>query len=407
MIRCKRFGVSLAASVAGVAASFPGLPAHAAGEPINIGCVAALSGPGADIGNRMREGAELAVIEMPEINGRPVRLLVRDSKGDPAVAQQQALSLLSEQHIVGLSCITLSSEAAALSAASRSGRLSVPTMHSSALADDVTGKNCNKWTFRNVPSATEIANAVAKIAGGSAELRASGWYILASDYLYGRSVAKAFSEIPGIKIVGESYAPLDTSDWTPYLNKILTSNAKGVWMPVANGAPYVQLLNQAVGIKLLSRVKVVAPGGLPQDVLDQLGESVVGMEEPASAVLLTNPASRSVAEAYQKAVGRAPAEQGLQSYVGMNLLLQAVAATPTPTADGVRAALQAGNFKTIVGTVGFRPGDQQLLSPVWPATVQKLATPIAGAAYGFVATGQFTAEDLLPPIANTGCRPLP
>ena len=379
--------------------------AYAAGSPINVGCVAALSGPGAEIGNRMREGAELAVASMPEVAGRPVRLLVRDSKGDPATAQQQALSLVSEQDILGLACTTLSSEAAALSAASRAGRLSVPTVHSSALADDVTGKNCSAWTFRTVPSATEIANAVTKFAVGNAELNAAGWYILASDYLYGRSVAKAFTEIPGIKIDGQSFAPLDTGDWTPYLNKITISGAKGVWLPVANGSPYVQLFNQAVGFQLLERVTVVAPGGMPQDLLDQLGDKVLGVSEPASAVLLTNPGSRDVAEAYLRATGKSPAEQGLQSYVGVNILLQAIAAAKEPTREGVRSALQSTHFETILGSVAFRPGDQQLLAPVWPATVQKLPVPIAGAQYGFVATGVLAAVDVLPAVAQTGCHP--
>lgn len=70
-------------------------PAHAA-EPIRIGCLAALSGSGADIGNRLREGAELAVAAHPEIAGRKVELVVRDSRSDPTVAQQQAASLAAD-----------------------------------------------------------------------------------------------------------------------------------------------------------------------------------------------------------------------------------------------------------------------------------------------------------------------
>ena len=140
-------------------------------------------------------------------------------------------------------------------------------------------------------------------------------------------------------------------------------------------------------------------------MLDQLGPAVVGLQEPASAVLLTSPKARAVAEAYQKATGRPPAEQGLQSYVGVNILLQAVAAAGDPTPEAVRVALQSGRFETMLGTVAFRPGDQQLLSPVWPARVEKLPGPVAGATYGFVATGKLTAEELLPPVADTGCRP--
>ena len=231
-----------------------------AAEPIKLGCIAALSGAGADIGTRLREGAELAVAARPDIAGRPVQLLIRDSKSDPSVAQQQAASLQSEG-VSGLLCSSLSSEGAALSAAARAGRLPVPDVLASAVADEITGKSCNPWTFRTVPSATTIAHAVARLTAGQPKLSAGGFYILGSDYLYGRSSGRAFSEIPGIKVVGESYAPLDTSDWTPYLNKVGQSGATGLWLPVALGSPYVQLMVAANAMKLLQTVTVMAPTG--------------------------------------------------------------------------------------------------------------------------------------------------
>jgi branched-chain amino acid transport system substrate-binding protein len=289
----------------------PTLAAQAA-EPIRLGCLAALSGAGAAIGIRLREGAELAVADMPEIGGRKVELVVRDSHSDPSVAQQQAASLASEG-VSGLLCVSLSSEGAALSAAARAGRLDLPDVQASAVADEITGKTCNPWTFRTVPSATEIANAVARFQTEHSQLAAGGWYILGSDYLYGHSSGKAFAAIPGIKVVGESYAPLETTDWTPYLNKILASGATGLWLPVALGSPYVQLMIAANNMKLLDKLTVLAPTGLPQDLVDQLGQSVVGVVEPASAVLLTEKAAAPVAEAYAKLHGQPPSEGVLQS----------------------------------------------------------------------------------------------
>lgn len=397
--RSAAMGALAALALAGGAA-----PAAAA-DPIKLGCVAALSGPAADIGNRLREGAELAVAAMSEIKGQPVQLIVRDSKGDPAVAQQQVESLVSDQKIVGLLCVSLSSEGAALSAAARAGRLAVPNIQASAVADDITGKSCNPWTFRTVPSATEIARAVAKYKDSRPDLAEGGWYTLASDYLYGRSSAKAFSEVPGVKLLGETFVPLDTTDWTPYLNKIATSGAKGLWLPVALGAPYIQLMTQANNLRMLERITVVAPTGLPQEFIDQLGENGVGMVEPASAVLMTEPATREVAESYHKARGKAPSEGALQSYVAASIMLQAVRDAAAQTPEGVRDALQKGRFKTIVGDVSFRPGDQQLLAPVWPARVEKLKAPVAGSQYGFVAVARYEAADLLPSVEQTGCRP--
>jgi len=375
-----------------------------AAEPIKLGCVAALSGAGADIGTRLREGAELAVAARPEIAGRPVQLLVRDSKSDPSVAQQQAASLQSEG-VSGLLCSSLSSEGAALSAAARAGRMPVPNVLGSAVADEITGKNCNQWTFRVVPSATIIARAVARFTAVQPKLSTGGFYILGSDYLYGRSSGRAFSEIPGIRIVGESYAPLDTADWTPYLNKISQSGATGLWLPVALGSPYVQLMVAANGMKLLQKVTVMAPTGLPQEIIDQLGEAAVGAVEPASAVMMTEPASIPVADAYRAKYGRAPSEGVLQSYVATSIMLQAVAAAKDTTPAGVRDALQAGTFDTIVGPVRFRAGDQQAIAPVWSGRIEKLATPVAGSAYAFKAVEKHESADVMPTLEQTGCVP--
>lgn len=371
--------------------------------PIKLGCVAALSGPAADIGNRLRDGAELAVAQVKNINGRPVELVVRDSKGDPTAAQRQVESLIADG-IVGLLCTSLSSEGAALSAASKAGRLDIPTIHSSAVADEITGTHCNGWTFRTVPTAATIARAVAKLRELDKKLSEGGWYTLASDYLYGRSSAKAIAAAPGINIVGEAFAPLDTTDWTPYLNKITASKAQALWLPVALGSPYVQLMTQANNLGLMQQLTIFAPTGLPQEFVEQLGDSGIGINEPASAVLITEPDAKATVEAYYAIHKKAPSEGVLQSFVGASIMLQAVKSATTMSPEGVRDALQKGTFSTIVGEVRFRPADQQLVAPLWAARVQKLANPVAGASYGFVATRKFAAADVMPSIQETACK---
>ena len=375
-----------------------------AAEPIRLGCIAALSGPGADIGTRLREGAELAVAATPTIAGRPVELLVRDTKSDPATAQQQASSFLAEG-VSALLCSALSSEGAALSAAARAGRLPIPDILASAVADEITGKNCNSWTFRVVPTATTIANAVARFKTSQPNLANGAFYILASDYLYGRSSGKAFSEIPGIKIVGESYAPLDTADWTPYLNKVQQSGATGLWLPVALGSPYIQLIIAANNLKMLDTITVMAPTGLPQDLIDQLGTAAIGLVEPASAIPITDPAAIPVATAYKAKYGRAPSEGVLQSYIATSITLQALAAAKDATPAALRDALKSGTFDTLVGQIRFRPGDQQAIAPVWSAKVEKLQSPVAGSPYAFVAVQKHAAPDIMPPFEQTGCQP--
>ena len=112
-----------------------------------------------------------------------------------------------------------------------------------------------------------------------------------------------------------------------------------------------------------------------------------------------------MADAYRAKYGRAPSEGVLQSYVATSIMLQAVAAAKDTTPAAVRDALQTGSFDTLVGPVRFRKGDQQAVAPVWSARIEKLATPVAGSSYAFVAAQKYAAEDVMPPFEQTGCVP--
>jgi ABC-type branched-subunit amino acid transport system substrate-binding protein len=161
----------------------------------------------------------------------------------------------------------------------------------------------------------------------------------------------------------------------------------------------------ANGMQLLRHTTVMAPTGLPQEIIDQLGEAAVGAVEPASAVMMTEPASIPVAEAYRTKFGRAPSEGVLQSYVAASIMLQALAAAKDTSPEAVRDALQSGSFNTIVGPVRFRKGDQQAIAPVWSARIAKLPAPVAGSTFGFVAAQKYAAEDVMPTLEQTGCVP--
>jgi len=161
----------------------------------------------------------------------------------------------------------------------------------------------------------------------------------------------------------------------------------------------------ANAMKLLQQVTVMAPTGLPQEIIDQLQDAAVGAVEPASAVMMTEPGSILVADAYRAKYGRAPSEGVLQSYIAASIMLQAVAAAKDTTPEGVRDALQSGTFDTIVGPVRFRHGDQQAIAPVWSARIEKLPAPVAGSTYAFVAVQKHAPEDVMPAFEQTGCVP--
>jgi branched-chain amino acid transport system substrate-binding protein len=70
---------------------------------IRIGLIAPLSGASADFGTSMRDGAALAVDEINAIGGylgRPLELVVRDDRGDPATGRAVATELVTGGNLV-------------------------------------------------------------------------------------------------------------------------------------------------------------------------------------------------------------------------------------------------------------------------------------------------------------------
>jgi branched-chain amino acid transport system substrate-binding protein len=90
----------LLAALLGAATVPPAVAQGAA--PIRIGLIAPLSGGSADFGTSVRNGATLAVTEINAVGGylgRPLELVVRDDKADPATGRAVAEDLVATEKV--------------------------------------------------------------------------------------------------------------------------------------------------------------------------------------------------------------------------------------------------------------------------------------------------------------------
>ena len=70
--------------------------------PIRIGLVAPLTGASADFGTSVQQGAQLAVDEINAaggVLGRPLALVVKDDRGDPATGLAAATALVTDDRV--------------------------------------------------------------------------------------------------------------------------------------------------------------------------------------------------------------------------------------------------------------------------------------------------------------------
>jgi len=98
----RRLRRALACGVA-LSAAFLASPPALAGQPaLRIGIIAPLTGASADFGISVQQGAQLAVDEINAAGGamgRPLELVVKDDRGDPATGRAAASELVTESHV--------------------------------------------------------------------------------------------------------------------------------------------------------------------------------------------------------------------------------------------------------------------------------------------------------------------
>jgi branched-chain amino acid transport system substrate-binding protein len=149
------------------------IPAYAA-DPVKIGVIYPLTGNAASAGQSAKDAVNLAAeivnnaypdlknlplgatAGLPNLGGAKIELDEADHQGNPQVGQQQALRLITEDHVAAMlgsyhSSVTL----VATAVAERQG---VPFLVADSVAANITGRGF-KWTFRTTPYAPDFAKA--------------------------------------------------------------------------------------------------------------------------------------------------------------------------------------------------------------------------------------------------------
>src|SRR3954447_21380603 len=167
----KRSAVLTATLVAAVSVVAPGLAARAA-ETVKIGVLWPLTGNAAAAGQASKAAAEVAAdivnnahpelgslplaatAGLPNMGGAKLELTFVDHQGNPSVAQQQALRLITQDKVHVLFGAYQSS--CSFTATAVAERYGIPFMVGESAALNITQRGF-KWIFRGTPIATDYA----------------------------------------------------------------------------------------------------------------------------------------------------------------------------------------------------------------------------------------------------------
>lgn len=346
----------------------------ASGEPIVIGFMTDESGSLATYGPMTQRGFELGLEYVTkgsgQIAGHPIKVVVKDTASNVDTGVSLAREAIEKDGAAILAGSPNSGVALAIAGVAAENK--VVYIACPAASPDITGKNFNPYTFR--AGRTSVQDALTM---GAALTELGKTFVqIAPDYAFGRGSAAAFYNVIKAKGgtfvindtaegVGAVFAPLETTDFTPYINQILETDAEVLVVTWA-GAGFVPLFQQMQQLGIFDKM-IVATGmgdnqALKSGYADATGSVGVVIYHYS---LFDTEINKWLTEKHKEKYNTPPdlwAECGFNTAI---MIAQALEKTGgDPAAEGLIKALEGMEFDGPKGHYIVRPEDHVLLQPM-------------------------------------------
>ena len=309
--------------------------------------------------------------------GYTFQLYIADGASDPTTSAAKAVQLITQDGVQILQGAPDSDSTIAIE--SVAAQYHVIFMAAPGADYDITAQDFNVYTFRMASNTYQDA-----LTGGAYAVQNMGtsFALIAPDYSWGYGEVAAWTSVisnAGGKVLTTQYAPVGTTDFTPYIDNILTSNATVV-IPIWAGAGAVQLYQQLYSLGVYNHMNVTS--GVPDlatfnALLAQYMPNYVGMMKYAYN-LPNNTVNNWMIQNYitlYKA-DKLPEQNALtfplpdlfmpDSFATGQAIVAALNQTGgNPAAPGMIHALEGMSLNTPKGSMYIRPQDHQALQDMY------------------------------------------
>jgi branched-chain amino acid transport system substrate-binding protein len=329
-----------------------GLAPAAAQQPLKIGFITTLSGPGGYLGQDIRDAFQLAIdAEGGKLGGVPVQLVIEDDGLKPGQAKQIAERMMKTDGIKLFTGVVFSNVAGAV----------VPDIvdnggifvSANAGPSNLAGKECHKNYFVMSWLTDTMQGSAGQNANSLGYKRA---FVLAPNYVAGKDAIEGFKRFFKGQVIGEVYTRLDQTDYAAEMAQIRAAKPDVVFHfhPGALGIAFMRQYQQA-GL-LGSIPMVLAEPSMDHTLLKTVGEAALGTDvSGAWNADFDNPVNKAFVEAFTKKYGRTPtmyAAQGYDTAIAIGTALKAINGK-IENADGFRAAMLKADYKLTRGAFKF------------------------------------------------------
>jgi branched-chain amino acid transport system substrate-binding protein len=330
-----------------------------AADPIRIGLLLAKTGQIAPQTEYLSNGTYLALEERGnKIMGQPAELIWLDEPS-PQAATQNMQKLVQENKVCAILGGSLSSNALAEEA--KAAELKVPFVCDNAAATEISGKNCNRYTFRlNTPVAVQ-----SRMLAPYALTYGKKWYHITASYAFGQDILRSSRELlkaAGGTEVGSDEVPLNTPDFSSFILKIRQAKPDVVVGGLSAGdlSTFLKQWNE-LGMKGKIPFVEIAIGDT--DIWAVGPEAASGTftkmwyyQNPANP-----PEEKAFAAAYLKKHGKPAADKAWMGWITARSLFESIEAAKSLETMPIIEALEAWKFQAGGTSYAYRRFDHQML----------------------------------------------
>ena len=364
----------ITAGVAGLALPLGLSPSRAQapqGAPVTIGMVAEQSGPLGFYGQETSRAAQIIVNQINAtggLNGRPVKLIVRDSKSTVNEAVRHARDLAFTDNVDILMHSINSAECIGVASVAKQAK---KVMFSSCGHDDLTGKEGGKYIFR-IPNITARTQGYAAAEYVAKTLKPSGtkFYSIAHDFAFPRGAVDNFkvhlkSSLPNVTYIGESWPKVTEASYASFITALIEAKPDVVFYAWAIGLSFWQ---QSASYELPKKFPLVSSYWGGSDEMQRLSKESI----PTGAVMggfpwyaIEGPVNDQFVKDFRAAHNAAPLTPAYFQLITMQALRLGVEKAKSIEADALVAALEGMKFDSVVGPITIRPFDHQGTTSYW------------------------------------------
>ncbi len=340
--------------------------------PIDIGVVTSISGPLQDYGQQEVRGLKLGVAYAThgtnKVDGRKINLIFRDSKGDPATGEAAMKDLILNDHVAMVQ--GPADSAVAIPMEQLAGQYKVPLVIDPAADDDLTTTYLNPYVFRTAANTYMYAASYAAYLQQHGGASGVTFYQFAPNYVFGTSSVKDWAAAltnAGATNAGVTYAPITATDFTSYIDHILSLKPLPKELVVTwAGVGAIALFQQMAQAGLYSKMTVIgAIGGY--NGLTALGKSDNGFVGVTDYyyTLAHNAANKYLVAQYEKAYKAPPDLFSGTSFAAGQAIVQALQKAGDTKASDLTKALTGMTIDGPKGPITIRSTDHQALQPMY------------------------------------------